>query len=354
MKQRILKGLGAASLAVALATTATLAGGKTTFTTLGVPDAYPWAMNADGTKIVGSIGYGEYFYWTANEGVVPIGQTGNAGRVVVSGDGNVIAATIFDENGYGVAGKWLGGTDWQALESLPGAVNCDQSVASAWGIDYYGQTLVGLGWLPQICRANAVSWDLVNGGPATDLGTLVPGRASRANGISGDGRIIVGWQDDEIGQRAGARWVDGVESLILTPAGESVGEVAATNYDGSVMAGSSLPYGNQRVAWVYTTKKGFKGIDSGPVYSFNVATAVNADGTVVGGLAREQSAGRARAWVFKNNSLIWLTDYVNNKKKIAPGWIILDVSGVSDDGTTITGTGVNPSGFLEGYVINNF
>jgi len=56
MKQRILKGLGAASLAVALATTATLAGGKTTFTTLGVPDAYPWAMNADGTKIVGSIG----------------------------------------------------------------------------------------------------------------------------------------------------------------------------------------------------------------------------------------------------------------------------------------------------------
>lgn len=355
MKQRILKGLGVLSLAVALAPTATFAGGKTTFTPLGVSNAVPWDMNDDGSKLVGfDYSTGGYFYWTRAEGVVPIGGGGQAGRVVVSGDGNVIAASLFDENGIGVAGKWLGGTDWQLLGGIPGAVPCGTDLASAWGIDHFGQTLVGLGWLPQLCRAHGTVWDLASGGPATDLGSLFPNGATRANGISGDGHIIVGWQDNAVGERLGARWVDGVEELIVTPAGENVGEVAETNFDGTTMIGQSYPFGNgNRIAWVWTSKKGFKGIDSGPVYSYNSATAMSADGSLVGGVAREQSEGRPRAWLFKNGTFTWLDELVQ-RRKLAPGWKMTAVIGISDDGGTIAGQGINPSGYLEGFIIENF
>src|SRR5262249_20133276 len=253
------------------------------------------------------------------------------------------------------AAKWLGGTDWQPLGPIPGGGPCDTDLASAWGVDHYGQTLVGLGWPPQACRPHRATWELGAGGPATDRGTLVPNSATRANAISGDGRVIVGWQDDEFGNRLGARWVNGVEEYITTPAGENVGEVEAVNFDGTTMIGSSYPYGNGlRIAWVWTARRGFTAIDSGPVFSYNTPTAVSEDGSVVGGLAREQSQGRARAWIFKNNSLIWLTDYLNNKKKLAQGWIITSVAGISGDGTTIVGEGIDPSGQAEGFVIENF
>ena len=191
------------------------------------------------------------------------------------------AQVIFDENGNGVSAKWLGGTDWQPQESIPKAVPCDTSLSSACGIDFFGQTLVGLGWLPQVCRAHGAVWDLVNGGPATDLGSLVEGSASRANAISGDGHIIVGWQDSEVGERSGARWVDGV--------------------------------------------------------------------------AREQSVGRPRGWIFRNGKFIWMTEQVIGKKKFAPGWIINAITAISGDGKTIAGEGINPATkFTEGFVIENF
>ena len=357
MKQRILKGLGVASLAVALATTATFAAPKPTFTPLGVPGAQVWGMSADGSKLVGLDGAsGEYFYWTRAEGVVRIGGGGDAGRVVVSGNGNVIAGTIFDENGNGVSAKWLGGADWQPLESIPAAVPCDTSLSSAWGIDFFGQTLVGLGWLPQVCRAHGAVWDLVNGGPATDLGSLVEGSASRANAISGDGHVIVGWQDSSFGGRNGARWVDGAGEVILTPAGEYVGEVAATNYDGTAMSGDNYRYGSgTRYAWVWTAGKGFTQIDSGPIYVYNAVTSMSANGSVVGGVAREPSVGRPRGWIFRNGKFTWMTEQVIGKKKLAPGWIINAITAISADGRTIAGEGINPvTKFPEGFVIENF
>src|SRR5690606_16540295 len=129
-----------------------------------------------------------------------------AGRTIVSNDGTKIsssvtnAATGFNEiSTYDVAtATWVnrGGlvpTGW------------DGSVSSTWGMSTDGNTIVGLGFLTA-ANAHAVKWDEVNG--VVDLGSIVPGRSSRANAINAAGTVIVGWQDESTGTRSGAKWQD--------------------------------------------------------------------------------------------------------------------------------------------------
>jgi uncharacterized membrane protein len=352
----MLRGVVSAAFVAALACSVAFAAGpaKMTFTPFGERDLVPIDMTPDGSKIVGAAYFGSpYFTWTRGEGLVFIGGGCGAGQPAISGDGNTIFGTACDENGVGEAARWLGGTDWQLLGSVAGAVNCDFSLSSGWDVNYDGSVGVGLAWLPQICRAHAGSWDLVNGGPATDLGSTVPDRATRANAISGDGRIIAGWQDDELGQRAGARWINGVEEPLLTDAGENVGEVFNINYDGTVMVGISYPYGASE-GWVWTLGGGFTPISSGGVvYRTVLPVAVSADGALVAGAVRENNQGDQKAFFFKRGRFTYLTPYLA-KKGLAAGWNIKTISTMSADGTKLAGWGINPSGFIEGFVIENF
>lgn len=353
MRQGLTKWAGTAVLAAALAATSALAGGgKPTFTPLGMPGANPGTGTADGSKLVGIIGFGEMFYWTHAEGVVDIGGGCSSGRIAISGDGSTIVGCTVDENGKDVAAKWTGGTSWLSLGAVPGAVPCDFGLSSTWGINYDGSTSVGLSYLPQQCRAHAASWDVAAGGPAADLGSMVPGAYSRANGISGDAHTIVGWQDDEVGQREGAIWVDGVEQWLLTPAGDHVGEIEAANFDATTLVGSGYPFGQQNTAWVWTSRKGFTGITSDPIHPFNVATGASDDGSVVVGVARTYQ-GDASGWVYNKGKFTYLIDYLS-KKKLAPGWSITSVNYVSADGTTLAGQGINPAGQSEGFILENY
>jgi uncharacterized membrane protein len=351
--QRILKGAGVAGLAVAMASTAALAGGKIEFKNFGQVGFVPMSMTADGSKIVGTAYFGAPgFYYTEAEGLVTIGGGCGAGTFSISGDGSTIAGCTMDENDKQVAAKWLGGEDWLSLGSVPGAVSCDASLSSSWGVDYYGHTAVGLAWLAQQCRAHAGSWDLVGGGPATDLGSLVDNRATRANGISGDGHVIIGWQDDEFGQRQGAKWIDGVESPVLTASGENVGEVQWINFDGTAMCGSSYPYGSSD-AWVWNAKGGYTTISTGPIYKNNVvAIAASDDGSMVIGIGRDPQ-GTPKGWLFSKGKLTWMSDYLA-KKHMAAGWTGTIPTAISADGNTLAGQGINPDGQVEGWVIKNF
>lgn len=352
MTQKTSRIATVAALLAALAGTAAFAAAvKPTFKGMGVPFYVPISISDDGAKIVGSAFFGPpNFYYTAAEGVVEIGGGCGAGQTSVSGDGNTIVGCTTDENGLWVAAKWTGGTNWQSMGSVPGAVPCDLNLSSIWDVDYTGATAVGLAWLPQQCRAHAGLWDVAAGGPAVDLGSTVPNSASRANAISGNGQIIAGWQDNEVG-RTGARWVGGVEEPILTDAGEYVGEVSSVNFDGSVMTGSNIPYGVVN-AWVWNDRRGFTVIPTpGPIWTQMVATGSSDDGSIVVGIVRSQN--QEKGWVFSKGKVTFLSDYLA-KKNLAAGWTIDGVAAISADGKTITGRGTNPDGLIEGYIIENF
>ena len=145
------------------------------------------------------------------------------------------------------AAKWLGGTSWLDLGTVEGGVACDFFLSGSWGVNQDGSLAVGLVWLPQLCKASAGTWDLINGGPATALPKLFDGPASRANAVNADGSVIVGWQDQPTGERTAAKWVNGVIELILTPSGGFNGEAMAVSADGNTIVGAGLQSTRRRL-----------------------------------------------------------------------------------------------------------
>jgi uncharacterized membrane protein len=346
--------LAALILAVAVTVVASAAPAETTFLPFGEVDLLPTDIAADGSKVVGVAYRGApYFTWTRSEGIVKIGGGAYGGQPAISGDGSTIFGTTMDENGIQQAAQWLGGTQWQPLGAVAGGVPCDNNLSSSYDVSYDGRLGVGLSYLPDPCDARAASWDLVDGGPATDLGTLVPNRATRANTISGDGHVIGGWQESETGPRHGVRWIDGVEMPLLTAAGLPVGEVFDTNYDGTVMVGEYYPFGSDN-GWLWTQSHGFTALTSpSRFYKTALPVATTEDGTVVFGAVREGSQGQTRAIFWRIGKATYLRDYLA-ARGLAAGWDIRWVTAASADGGTLTGWGLNPSRRIEGFVIANF
>ena len=164
--------------------------------------ALPGDVSGGGFTVVGSPpGAGsdpqfanQGFYWTPTIGVAPIGGTQG---VAISRDGRTIAGRAIDAQGRENAAIWLGGKDWRILGSFSAdAESCDRLLSGTFGMNDDGNVIVGLGW--DGCRlAHGFRWEESTG--MVDLGSSVPGRSSRANDVSSNGRVIVGWQEDPFG-----------------------------------------------------------------------------------------------------------------------------------------------------------
>src|SRR5262245_26054319 len=145
-----------------------------TFTPTGVLDMIPTSISDDGTIVVGT---GTFqipnLYYTEASGAVIIGDGCFNGLPSISGDGNTVLGCHIDINGNENAAKWLGGTMWQDLGSEAGAVPCGTSLSGPYGVNYDGSLAVGLLWRAQVCHANAGTWDLINGGPALILPSVI-------------------------------------------------------------------------------------------------------------------------------------------------------------------------------------
>src|SRR5262245_44325108 len=170
--------------------------------------ALPSDVGANGSMVVGSFQNVGGFYWMPTSGVVFVGGVGAAS---VSRDGKTIVGTAFDSQRRQQAAVWQRSAEWKLLGSVvPNAVPCDALLSSAYDSSADGKVIVGLAW--NGCGfARAFRWEESTG--MVDLGSTVAGRSSRANGVSGNGRVVVGWQEHEQGYRMGARWVDGRQTV---------------------------------------------------------------------------------------------------------------------------------------------
>ncbi|WP_228448323.1 secretion protein [Chryseobacterium sp. CH25] len=313
-------------------------------TVMGLGNYNVGAVSDKGVVSMHTSGGGIYM-WTAATGIVQIGSISNgypaAGRTVVSNDGNTIASSLtnavtgFNEiSTYNViSSTWVnkGGlvpTGW------------DGSVSSTWGMSPSGNTIVGLGWLTA-SNAHAVKWDETNG--VVDLGSMVSGRSSRANAISGDGTVVVGWQDEATGTRSGAKWVDGVESFITDSNGNNVGEAGAVSTDGNTIIGAANPN-----PYVWKAGTGVTYITH-PNASFSFkggATGVSGDGSTVIGYYRAFGAppmsGEGFIWT-EASGRINLNDYAASLGINTNGVTMGLPLAISQDGKKIAGMGMNAS-----------
>jgi uncharacterized membrane protein len=211
---------------------------------------------------------------------------------------------------------------------------------------------------------HAFRWEESTG--LVDLGSSVAGEPSRADAVSGDGRVVVGYQDDAQSLRRGARWLEGRQELFEGPMG-AVGIAAAANFDGSIVTGANclLTVFEDQSAWIWTPSGGVeclpppapRVVDGGPSLAPKISTraaATSDDGRVIGGgqtVASQTEDSEAVVWI--NRKPVYLKDLLraNGVSDAFEQWHRTgEVRAVSPDGRILVGWGAAVGGF-RGYVV---
>ncbi len=340
----------AAASLIALLKISTLSSADVFFMELP-PSVLPRDVGANASVIAGNFASGGALYWMPTSGVQAIGGRSTS---AISRDGRTIIGRALDGHGFENAAVWLGGKEWRLLGSFPDAEACDQLLSGTFGASDDGRVIVGLAW--DGCRyARAFRWEESTG--IVDLGST-NGQSTRANNVSGDGRIVVGWQEDLTGFRQGAKWSGRTEELFKGPSGV-VGEAFAANRDGTIVVGQVCdPFKPvPSAAWMWTSANGLRCFPverPSTLPNLPYLTAMRAtsdDGRVVGG---------SFSFGLDSESLVWLdgqpnflTDYLrrNGYPDAFRGWVNTGfVTGVSPDGRTLVGFGAGPTDF-QGFLV---
>jgi probable HAF family extracellular repeat protein len=269
-----------------------------------IPDySFAAGVSGDGSAVVG---YSEAvvihdtyeaFRWTSSDGMTGLGFLQGENRsfaVAVSADGTVVAGTS-DTGGAGGFGKaflWTTSGGMIDFEYLPG-----------------GSSPVTL------------------------------------SGVSSNGSVVVGTSYSDLRAQA-FRWTisDGMAGLGLLP-GESNSYAKAVSLDGSVAVGFS---GSQAFRW--TSADGMVGLGFAPGASNSYANAVSADGSVVVGDGETTSGDEAFIWDSTHGTRSLQGVLTNDYGLTLTGWTLLHASGISSNGETIVGSGINPSGQYEAWI----
>ncbi|MGE4198554.1 MAG: hypothetical protein AB7G11_15695, partial [Phycisphaerales bacterium] len=130
----------------------------------------------------------------------------------------------------------------------------------------------------------------------------------------------------------------------------TVTDARAVSADGSVIVGYSLS-GSRVEAFRWPANEGMVALGDLPGGEFgSVASAASADGSIIVGRGTSAAGQEPFVWTM-NDGMQSLRDLliavgVDNLE----GWTLLNATGVSADGRTIIGEGVNPCGLLEAWV----
>jgi probable HAF family extracellular repeat protein len=270
-------------------------------------------VSADGSVVMGqsfsASGY-EVFRWTATGGMVGLGiyLGGGTGGCGVSADGSVIVGGSASANGY-EAFRWTAAGGMVSLGVLPG----NNFFSEACGVSADGSVVVGMGTVSD--GAEAFRW--TEAGGMVGLGDL-PGGAymSWAHGVSADGSVVVGRSES-------------ANSTVEPPGLPDLGWAEAFRWtaDGGMVGLGDLA-GGGFLSWAY---------------------GASADGSVVVGSSVSASGQEAFIWDAANN-MRSLKDVLVGQGLDLTGWTLEWAEGVSGDGRTIVGCGINPDGNYEAWV----
>ena len=303
----------------------------------------PYAASADGSVVAG-YDTSQYFYWTADGGMVGIGGTipggGAGGTPSISDDGTILVGTALNsvsganEISYFV----IADGEWTHLGGIGGQSGSE--ISSGYGISGDGETVVGLGWI-DAGGAHAVKWRESTG--LEDLGSTVAGRSSRANAANGDGSFIGGWQDSDTGFRQGAIWIHGTQVLIWNDPAETVrlGEVADVSGDGYWAVGSGVS-ANGWQPWRWNGLDGAESLGHLDPAWRGAATALSFGGEVIVGFDRPfpGPATFGQGFIYTDDlGLVNLNTYAADQGIDTQGVTLALPLGISADGLTVVGVG---------------
>lgn len=323
-----------------------------------------------GTSTASGANGREAFTWDADNGSVALG-------FLSGGASNSIAHAASNDAEYvvGESSSQLSGSNateafrydvaqesFEPLGDLPGGAS--SSVAYAVSSD--GTVVVGGSSSSSSGsqREEAFLWTAASGNDPAEmiaLGFLSLNNSS-AFGVSGDGSIVVGATTSTMtgpNLLEAFRWTaeDDMESLGELTGGSYLSYARAISTDGTTIVGgsSSTASGAGLVeAFVWTEETDMQPLGDLPTGLYDSeALAVNGDGTLIGGRGSTDSGGGDTAFIWDEVfDMRAVKDVVEDAGVDLGTWRLTQVTGISDDGRYLVGTGINPSGFEEGWAVD--
>lgn len=336
-----------------------------TFTGLGdLPGGtfytYASGVSDDGSVVVGR-GYSdaglEAFRWTLETGAVGLGDLPgglfNSTAFGVSGDGKVIV-------GQGVsdispeAMRW---TEDGGMVPL-GLPDAGYSGSAGWRTNYDGSAIVG--WAYGASVYEGFYWQSDN--TVTGIGDLPGGQVdSDANDVTADGSMVVGQAWSGSGGEV-ITWTpaDGgslpaqMTPLGDLPGGAFQGIASAVSPDGSVIVGTgTVDAGYEAFKWTEAQGMIPLGDLPGGIHQ-STALDVNGDGSVVVGSSHSDTLDTAFFWD-ETHGMRRLDDILTNDHGLGAaiaGWELISANGITPDGRYIVGSGNNPQGESESWIVD--
>ncbi|MCB9858909.1 MAG: PEP-CTERM sorting domain-containing protein [Phycisphaeraceae bacterium] len=289
----------------------------------------------------GPVGFVEPVRWTHAGGLSSLPVSGMWGELSTAEGVNIDGSVVVGQSS-GEAFRWTDSGGMMGLGFLPGKTN-----SWAWGVSHDGNTVVGYSGLSLGAGREAFRWTPSTGMVA--LGDLPGGEnASEALGSNADGTVIVGAGHSSLGSEA-FRWTPstGMTGLGDLPGGEFGSAARAVSADGLVVVGAgNSAAGKEATIWKNGSVIGLGDLPGGEYSS--IAFATNFDGSVVVGSANLSQD--AFYWT-ESLGMVKLHDHLVSLGVTGlDGWTLTAANGISDDGLTIAGMGINPLGQNEGWV----
>lgn len=318
-----------------------------------LPQPY-WAsaVNNDGLVAGYLAGSTTYLLWnpdlSTTEDIGGVSAGGNAGgQARFSADGQRLSGGDMEGALTEMATYDRTTNEWTTHGSL--GSSSDGNASSGWAISGDGGTVVGLAWI-NAGTAHAVAHNAAEG--VMDLGSLTAA-STRANALSNDGSIVVGWQDFN-GPWKSAVWHKDTTGgylpntyILIDPDGSATdeynqaGECSAISADGSVIGGYG-DYANNDQPWTWSEANGFVNLGSMPNMGRGYVSSMSADGSIVVGWFDGQFFGdprKAFIWTAEDG-LQDLNTYATTNLGVNLGnQQLYTASDISPDGRYITGTG---------------
>ena len=325
------------------------------FNGLGV-DFIATALSSDGSTIVGYIRdklppQRPYSVrWTSASGLELLAEAaqavGGSFANAVSADGNIVAGAMFTPESE--AFWWTEAGGMVGLGDLPGGLNH----SFAFGISADGSIIAGNGYA---LRTEAVRW-IKN--PSTGLFEIDPLNSSvpffsEAFDVSADGTAIVGYNSDA--NREATLWRnEEITRLGDLPGGVFDSFARKISANGLVVVGES----QSATAWSafrWTQSDGMVDLGNLPLGFQAFVSGVSGDGSIIVGTDYYCCPGRYEIFIWDPvNGMRQLADVLISRGVGLAGWTLDRVAGVSGDGKTIAGSGINPNSQDEVWIVRNF
>lgn len=255
--------------------------------------------------------------------------------------------------------------EWTLLKST--GYSSDISFGSPFGISGDGKYVVGLApWKESDgeSRSHATVWSTETGVPV-DLGTRVEGRATRANGASYDGSVVVGWQDF-LGPWFGSVWrktADGyTQEFIYSHQDASEDdlnfddeanlekhlalELRSVSSDGKWLGGKGGERSAIKNPYIYSTETGIIELTDNGVGG--TVSDINNDGDIAIGWYGVGESG----WLWtKEDGIMDINDFARNVLGAEYTGTLCSAFDMSPNGRFVVGYGIDGENFF-GYMLD--